>query len=288
MSTLSSPSLSARRRFVVSMLAAAMLPLTSACATEPVTPPAGVEMSVIDRESGQALQVYRKSGRSHVAGEPHARYAIRLVNRSAGRRLVVVAVDGINVISGATAGWHQSGYVLDPWQSFDITGWRKSEQEVAAFEFAALRDSYASQTGRPDNVGVIGIAVFAERSAPKVSLAPPASPRQQAPAAESAAKSLADQHGDRAQSGAAPDSAIGERRAERLGTAHGEREWSVVRTTRFERLSRSPQQVVEIAYDSFANLVAAGIIHPQVAQARPRSFPLNHGADRFVADPPMR
>ena len=75
----------------------------------------------------------------------------------------MIAVDGVNVVSGETAAHDQTGYVLNNGQSAQITGWRKNLARVAAFEFTALPNSYAARTGRPDNVGVIGVAVFRER-----------------------------------------------------------------------------------------------------------------------------
>ena len=48
----------------------------------------------------------------------------------------------------------------------DIAGWRKNLARTAAFYFTELPDSYAARTGRPDHVGVIGVAVFRERVAP--------------------------------------------------------------------------------------------------------------------------
>src|SRR5690606_41541862 len=84
--------------------------------------------------------------------------------RSAGRVLAVLSVDGVNAISGETAATAQTGYVLDVWQSTEIKGWRKNLDEIAQFNFTALPNSYAAQTGRPANVGVIGVAVFTERA----------------------------------------------------------------------------------------------------------------------------
>ncbi|MBL0163667.1 MAG: hypothetical protein IPP82_08530 [Xanthomonadales bacterium] len=75
----------------------------------------------------------------------------------------VLSVDGVNAVSGETASANQSGYVLDAWESTEINGWRKNLDEVAQFNFTSLPDSYAAQTGRPANVGVIGVAVFTER-----------------------------------------------------------------------------------------------------------------------------
>ena len=76
--------------------------------------------------------------------------------------------------------------------------------------------------------------------------------------------------------------------SERLGTAHGQREWSVTTRTAFERLSSSPQATVEIAYDSWARLVAAGVIAaPTAAAAQARAFPSDDGRG-YVPDPPLR
>jgi hypothetical protein len=64
--------------------------------------------------------------------------------------LAVTSVDGVNVISGANAVWNQTGYVFRPQQDYRITGWRKSDDEVAAFTFTASPNSYAARTGRPE------------------------------------------------------------------------------------------------------------------------------------------
>jgi hypothetical protein len=272
-----------RRAALLSLAAALWLPALSACASEGPVAVSPVTLALIDRDAGQVLPVYRKHGRGHVAGRPGARYAIRLSNESGARVLVVLSVDGINVISGQTAGWNQTGYVLDPWRSFDITGWRKNDSTVAAFEFAALRDSYASRTGRPGDVGVIGMAVFAERPAPPppAPFAPPVA--SAAPDSGNAAPPAAARAEARGLASRLQDSAT-----DKLGTAHGAREASFSTRTGFERLSSTPQAVVELAYDSFANLVAAGVIPVRTAQNHPRAFPLQARDGDFVADPPGR
>ena len=77
------------------------------------------------------MSLYRKDGRAYVAVKPTSRYAIRLHNQTGGRVLVVLSVDGINVISGETAGVGQTGYVLSTWHSYEIAGWRKSDRGAA-------------------------------------------------------------------------------------------------------------------------------------------------------------
>jgi hypothetical protein len=172
-----------------------------------------VRVDVIDRDDGRALHVWRDHGRPVVAGRPGSRYAVRLVNDSGERVLAVVAIDGVNVVSGETAAVGQRGYVLDPWQRTEITGWRKSDDEVAAFEFTALSDSYAARTGRPLDVGVIGVAVFREAPTLEVSHAAPAVP---APRLDGLANAMPMPSNDAAAAGATAAAPAQEaRRAER-------------------------------------------------------------------------
>lgn len=252
-----------------------------------------VDVRVIDRDTGRALPVHRHAGRSWIAGRPGARYAIEVRNRTGERVLAVTSVDGINVVSGQTAGWQQSGYVLAPHQRYAIDGWRKSDDEVAAFTFTSLGDAYATRTGRPAHVGVIGIAVFRERVPPPAAVAPAAPPASAREAEGAAGKSgAADAAQERAEapsvrsSEAAPDAAA---RREKLGTGHGEREWSTVTRTRFERAHEAPDQIVALHYDSRDNLVAMGVlpmpraVPPHVPEPFPHSPSLG-----YVPDPPAR
>ncbi|MGH6624150.1 MAG: hypothetical protein ACREBN_09270, partial [Burkholderiaceae bacterium] len=130
-----------------------------------------VDLQLMDRATGETLPMYWHNGRWWVPGRPGNRYGVMLTNRSGGRTLTVMAVDGVNVVSGQTAAHDQTGYVLINGQNATINGWRTNLSRVAAFEFTALPNSYAARTGRPDNVGVIGIAVFREKARP---VAPPA------------------------------------------------------------------------------------------------------------------
>ena len=75
-----------------------------------------------------------------------------------------------------------------------------------------------------------------------------------------------------------------QRRTEKLGTAHGAREWSVVTTVGFQRATTYPQLIRRIEYDSYPNLVALGVVRPpRPAPHRPRPFPSNGG---YAPDPP--
>jgi hypothetical protein len=285
------PALPRAGRLWPSMLvaAAACLGARHACAVGSM-----VDVEVIERDTGHRLQVFPFKGTQYVAGRPGTRYAIRVSNRSGGRVLAVMSVDGVNIVSGQTASWNQSGYVLEPWQSHEITGWRKSQQEVAAFEFTALPDSYAARTGRPGDVGVIGVAVFAERP-----LAPPPLPLPEPEVSLSERRdrqeSAAGASAEKAAPSAAPapttqDSALSAaRRSEvdatrKLGTGHGARETSYSGRTTFIRSSSQPLELVSIQYDRYENLVSAGVIRGS-RPSHPSPFPRS-GAHGFVPDPP--
>ena len=213
------------------------------------------DVSVYDRSEGRWLQVYRQDGRMYVEGKPGHEYQIRLANRLREDLLAVISVDGVNVITGQTASPSQSGYVLSPRGSLDIQGWRRSLSQTAAFYFTALADSYAARTGRPHDVGVIGVALFRRKQEPR-SVAP-----------------------------IAPEAAAG-RRAEqdaqdaRVGTGHGRHEHSPATHVTFERATSVPAELITLYYDSHANLLARGIIRePTHVAPSPRPFP------GFVPDP---
>jgi len=258
-----------------------------------------VDLTVVDRDTGQPLRVWRRDGRLFVAGQPGARYSLRVTNNTGARVLVVVSIDGVNIITGETAGYNQRGYVISPYETHDVNGWRKSDSEVAAFNFAPLPKSYAARTGRPGDVGVIGIAAFTERVVAPLAVAPAREPRQPRPYAPDADANEVVVTGQRAAPSPSPpppalaarrapsdEVASAERRTEKLGTAHGAREWSVATTVAFERATRYPQLVRRIEYDSFANLVASGVIPPSWDRGRrPQPFPSNGGAG-YVPDPP--
>src|SRR5665213_3993639 len=153
--------MSLRRRTILATALAAICLGGAACAHADA-----VDLTVVDRATGQPLRVWRHDGRLFVAGRPGARYSLRVTNHTDGRVLVVLSVDGVNILTGETASYDQRGYVFDPHESYDVSGWRKSDSEVAAFAFAPLPQSYAARTGRPADVGVIGMAAFEEKVVP--------------------------------------------------------------------------------------------------------------------------
>ena len=222
------------------------------------------DVEIYDRAAGRTLPVYESGGQWYVAGRPGNEYQVTIRNRDRSDLLAVVSVDGVNVVSGETAAAAQSGYVIERGRPLSIAGWRKSMDRIAAFYFTSLGDSYAARTGRPDNVGVIGVALFRRKPQPLAELEQPK---------------------ERADSGAANDSAP--RSAppaaaeKKIGTGHGRSQNAPARYVEFERESDLPSEVIAIHYDTYSNLVARGVIHEE--PRLPSPFP-----GGFVADPPER
>lgn len=256
------------------------------------------DVTVTDRSTGATLPVHWYRGEYWVAGVPGAKYAIDIRNASGRRVLAVTSVDGVNVVSGETAGTQQSGYVFTPGQRYGITGWRKSNNDVAAFEFTASPNSYAERTGRPRDVGVIGVALFRERAPVRVEPVRPYEDYSQHPhnsrskssesrASDKDASARAEASGAmRDSEGLGMENRAAPQPAPKLGTGHGQRERSYVTHTEFERESNSPAEVIRIRYDSYANLLAMGVLQP-ARPAHPRPNPFPDGAIGYVPDPPQ-
>jgi hypothetical protein len=203
-----------RRTLLASLLAlASVLPLT-ACARQATL----VDVQVQNQDTGGLLPLLPHAGRDYIEGQPGNRFAVVLQNMTSERVLAVLSVDGVNAISGQTAGSQQAGYVLEPWQRIEVRGWRKSYSDIAEFYFTDLPDSYAARTGRPQNVGVIGVAAFRERQyapppyQPMPQIGRAESPRPYGPATE--------------QSKAADAAAPAESADASAAGADGERAWS--------------------------------------------------------------
>jgi hypothetical protein len=237
------------------------------------------QIAVIDRETGVALSPHYYRGEYWVAGRPGAKYSIEIHNRLGERLLAVTSVDGVNVLSGETAGWDQAGYVFEPGERYQVTGWRKSDAEVAAFTFTDSPNSYAERTGRPANVGVIGIALYRERQ--------PQAPQAWAPPRPSEETSTNRLAAPAAPAAGAPYAASPRAEAApKLGTGHGEREYSYVNHTEFARLQPQPNEVIRIRYDSLDNLLAMGVIRRERPRPpAPDPFP-SAPTPGYVPDPP--
>jgi hypothetical protein len=270
----------------VRSLFAVVVTLAAAFAAASANAGALADVEIYDRTAGRTLPIYEHEDRLYVAGEPRHHYELRVRNSSAARVLAVTSVDGVNVITGQTAAQEQSGYVLSAYDSVRIEGWRKSLDEVATFYFTKLADSYAARTGRPNDVGVIGVALFREDRPQYRPCCTPWRDRSSrvpapAPSAEASDNELA--KSEREAAGAA-QSNESTRSESKLGTGHGERESSPAQYVDFRRASATPDETIVIYYDSRRNLLAQGVLpqpqRPWMAERRPDPFP-----NGFVPDP---
>lgn len=231
-----------------------------------------------------------KRGDRWVMGQYGDRYTIRLHNRSAEWVEAVVTVDGRDVVNGGSGSYSNRGYLLRPWESIDIDGWRVSLSEVAAFRFTDVPDSYAGRVDGGRNAGVVGVAFFPERKRRAVRPRPvrphyggegglwddeDVSPRKSASAGSEG-------RGDAAAAPQADAKRKRSRTRQNLGTQYGERHWSSVTEVDFERASSRPSKVVTVRYDDRSGLISRGVSPP------PRRWTPSpqRVSDRFVPPPP--
>jgi len=114
-------------------------------------------------ENGVPLPSAYFAGQDYVAGNDGQRYVIQIENQTGNRFEAVATVDGLDVIDGKDGSISKRGYLINPWSTLQIDGFRRSQSAVAAFRFGAVKDSYAARKGNDRNVGVIGVAFFHER-----------------------------------------------------------------------------------------------------------------------------
>ena len=130
------------------------------------------------------------SYRAYVQAEHNARYGLRVRNHTDRRVGLVVAVDGRNIISGKKSYLRNTErmYILKPYGVAVYRGWRTGQDEVHRFYFTESSASYAEAWGDKSAMGVIAVAVFAEKQRPMLRMSPQTrrySSNQVAPAAPS-------------------------------------------------------------------------------------------------------
>lgn len=255
------------------VLTTTVLPLAFAEAASLAT------VDVYDRSAGETLPVHRHRGRDYIEGRTGNEYAVRILNRTGERMLAVLSVDGVNAVTGETASPEQSGYVIEPWGYVTVQGWRKSLDRTAAFYFSDPQASYASRTGRPDDLGVIGVALFRERPSLRHREWWSGAARSADEAAGADARTAAKSRRAEAAAEASAPAA-----APSLGTGHGRNEYSPAHRVAFERASAQPDEVVALRYERRETLVEMGVLPPpwRFADRQPEPFP---GAPGFVPDP---
>ena len=109
------------------------------------------------------------SDRHYLEARRGSAYEVHLQNRTRGRVGVVLVVDGLNVISGQrepdTPRLRPGRmYVLAPWETTTVRGWRTSLRDVRRFTFVEEERSYASRSGKANGkMGWIEARVYREK-----------------------------------------------------------------------------------------------------------------------------
>lgn len=286
----------------------------------PIEPQRSLVSLALVRTDGSSFPSFLDGNTTWIAGNEGERYDLHVQNHTDGRVEVVVSVDGRDVISGKPGDYRkQRGYVLEAFGSLIIEGYRQSLDQIAAFRFSSLSDSYSARLGTPGNVGVIGLAAFSEkvreprrtkRAFQPVTTNPFPGEEVEFQGADDAAASPApsgivgdsrhrpSSRGAEAKTEAARDGEGGfaaPSPANRIGTEYGESKFSPVEEVEFKRDNKKkPDQLLVLRYDSLDGLQARGIVtepswRPQPEPwhepepIRPRPRPRD---DRDFAKPP--
>lgn len=257
------------------------------------------------------LPSFMHLGSMYYAGTHGERYDLRLTNNTAGRLEVVVTVDGRDVVSGEEGNYkRQRGYVLEPYATVVVDGFRQSYDQVAAFRFSDVAQSYTARRGTPQHAGVIGVAVFKEKRRTarrhRKAIAPPPPPTYEPYYQGSGAGSPPDAFPEnRSRSEAAEADAPSTGRVEfggdfapaptpqptprQLGTGYGESQYSAVQEVPFRRhRRRRPDGFLTVYYDSMDGLAARGVLAPSqpVRPIEPIRRPPPIATPGFAAPPP--
>ncbi len=114
-------------------------------------------------DSRRPLPGAQSGGRNYVVGQHGQRYIIQIQNHTPARVEAVATVDGLDVIDGREGAFTKRGYIVMPYSTVEIDGFRRSTDTVASFRFGSVDGSYAARKGSSRNVGVIGVAFFHEQ-----------------------------------------------------------------------------------------------------------------------------
>ncbi len=121
------------------------------------------------RVDGEAAPLYWAPGRDdrhYVQAFAGRNYSVVLRNNTGRRVAVLLAVDGLNAVNGEITRLqsHEPMYVLGPWETATIRGWRSSLDEIRRFVFVDERRSYAERTGQSNSdMGWIRVLAFREQ-----------------------------------------------------------------------------------------------------------------------------
>jgi hypothetical protein len=256
---------------------------------------------------GNSAPLYWKPGtwdRRYFQAFRGRNYSLAVTNQTGRRVGVLIAVDGLNVVSGDRSNLTgtEPMYVLGPYERAVIRGWRTSLRDVRRFVFVDEEHSYAEGSGQANgDMGWIRVLSFRERE-PQVWIEPyqrrdrdgdPYGSREQKLDENRAPKDEGNESGSGKQRAEAPST-----RAEGAkpqadsfrglpapapesnpGTGWGDRSWDPVERTVF-LAAWSATDRISLRYEYASGLMALGI-YPRT----PRTWDRERGELSFARAP---
>ena len=113
---------------------------------------------------------YRTGGtqitKTYLEARKGENYSILIRNNTPDRVGVVIAVDGRNIITGKKSFLNNNEmmYIVAPYSTTKLEGWRTDQDTVHRFYFTDTKDSYSVRTfGDTSAMGVIAVSAFREK-----------------------------------------------------------------------------------------------------------------------------
>ena len=233
----------------------------------------GFDVSVL--VDGATRHEYRHQGTTYVEALRGREYVLRLTNPTGRRVAVALSVDGLNTIDAKhTPAKSAAKWVIEPYDTIEISGWQVNDRAARSFYFTGERDSYGAALGQTDNLGVIEAVFFRERQ-PDYSWWFRNERQEGRRDAPSSAGEAAGRDGAKAQSAPAPDD-------DYAATGMGDRHRHEVRSVEM-KLEDKPTASVRIRYEFRKQLVDLGVLPVHVTPLNRRENAQGFGS--FCPEP---
>lgn len=130
--------------------------------------------------NGKPMREYYHKDKFYIEARQNSEYSVKIKNHSHKKIMAVLSIDGIDVLKGKNAIDAESGYIINPYSSTEIKGYRIDDDNVATFKFDDGKKSYSTQVEQKfdkkkiekvqkgeiapsKNNGVIGVRIWEEK-----------------------------------------------------------------------------------------------------------------------------
>lgn len=130
--------------------------------------------------NGKPMREYYHKDKFYIEARQNSEYSVKIKNHSHKKIMAVLSIDGIDVLKGKNAIDAESGYIINPYSSTEIKGYRIDDDNVVTFKFDDGKKSYSTQveqkfdkkkiekvqkgeTAPSKNNGVIGVRIWEEK-----------------------------------------------------------------------------------------------------------------------------